>query len=108
MQTLTIHAASLESGRALYSELHRFHPELEPDGNGSCFVSIDLGGDRHVLDVLAALEDYVTDRPQGGAMHPMSVALEGRGYTIHGRPRLQRPRDLLNGGTVLPFRRSSR
>ncbi len=105
MQTLTVHAASLESGRALYSALYRFHPEFEPDANGSCFVSVDLGGDRHVLEVLAAIEDYVSDRPRGTATHSMSVALTGRGYTIHSRPRLGRPKNLLNEAAVLPFRR---
>jgi hypothetical protein len=105
VQTLTIHAASLESGRALYSALYRFHPEFEPDANGSCFVSIDLGDDRHVLEVLAAIEDYVSDRPQGSAARSVSVALAGRGYTIHSRPSLGRPKNLLNGAAVLPFRR---
>jgi hypothetical protein len=85
VQTMTIKAATIASGHALRNALARFEPSLDVQ-DGECFVSIELGGDRHVIEVLAAIEDYVTTRPAGGTVSSMSVALDGRGYTVHRRP----------------------
>jgi hypothetical protein len=55
MQMFTVQAATPASAAALYSALSPFHPELETDDEGRCSVSVALGSDRQVLEVLDAI-----------------------------------------------------
>ena len=80
MQTITIEAASPESALALYHALAGFRAELRESEDGRRFIDVELGrGDREIVDVLNALEDYVTHRNDG----PARVELNGRKYMLH-------------------------
>ena len=80
MQTLTITAISLESAQGFIGALSNFNTELIQTGGGSYQVQIALGrGDREVVAVLLALENYVTSRGEG----PTEVGLYGRTYKLH-------------------------
>jgi hypothetical protein len=84
VQMLTIKAATPESGRSLYDALQQFHPELGQTESGDYYVSVGLGGDRRVLDVLDAISAYLADRAEG-TVGSMNISLDGRAYTIHGQ-----------------------
>lgn len=80
MNTLTIEAATPESALALHRAPAGFRAELRESADGQCFVDIELrGGDREIVAVLNAVEDYVTHRNDGPAL----AALDGRVYTLH-------------------------
>ena len=80
MRTLTIKAANLESARGFLSGLAGFRAELLEAEDGSFDVTITLArGDREIIALLNALEDYVTERGQG----PAEVDLSGRTYKLH-------------------------
>lgn len=80
MQTITIEAATPESALALCEALADFRAELRESDDGRRFIDIDLsGGDREIVEVLNAVEAYVTRRNDGFAR----VALDGRKYTLH-------------------------
>jgi hypothetical protein len=55
MRTITLEAATPESGRALYSALSPFYPEFDVDGEGKCFVSVSFGSQKEMLEVLGAI-----------------------------------------------------
>jgi hypothetical protein len=73
---LTIRAATRESGLALYNTLQEFHPELDIDEAGECFVTVDLGSDRRVLDVFDTIQEHLADRAAGVGVDSMTVALD--------------------------------
>jgi len=80
MKNITIEAATPESAVALCEALAGFHAELRQDDDGRRFVDVELrGGDREIVEVLNAVEDYVTHRDDGPAL----VAIDGRGYMLH-------------------------
>lgn len=80
MQTLTIEAITRESARDLYAALSAFRARLWEDDEGPSRVEVTLGrGDREIVDLLNAIEAYVTER-HAGAAH---VRLNDRSYTIH-------------------------
>lgn len=80
MQTLTIKAVSLESAEGFMSGLAGFHAELLGSDDASYVVQITVeGGDREIIALLNALEDYVTHRGDG----PAEVGLRGRTYKLH-------------------------
>jgi hypothetical protein len=82
MQTLSIEAASPESAHGLYEALADFSADLRETDDGRRYVDVELrGSDREIVDVLNAIEDYITRRSCGPAL----VGLDGRKYTIHGR-----------------------
>ena len=83
MQTLTVEAASKESATALHAALSRFQAELIESEDGSYHVAVPLGGgDRDIINVLSAIEDYVTSRRTDAAR----IQLNGRSYVMHGAP----------------------
>jgi len=82
MQMLTIKAATQGSGRALYNALEEFHPELDQVEDGGYHVSVGLGSDRRVLEVLDAIQAFLADRA-AGTVDSMTVSLDGRDYTLH-------------------------
>jgi hypothetical protein len=83
MQTLTIRAATRESAIGLYESLSGFRTELVETDDGRHYIEIELGrGDREIVDVLNAIEQYVTQRNTG----PARIELNGRDYTLHGEP----------------------
>ena len=51
MPMITLEAATPQSGRALYSALSPFDPELDTDYEGKCFVSVSVGSVREMLEV---------------------------------------------------------
>lgn len=83
MQMFTIQAASPASAAALYNALSTFHPELETDNEGRCSVSVALGSDRQVVEVLNTIHDHLRSRADGDAVSSMVVALDDRHYTLH-------------------------
>jgi hypothetical protein len=80
---LSTKAATAESGHALYNALQQFHPELDEDGTGDYYVSVGLGNDRQVIEVLNAIQAFLAHGAVG-AVESMSVSLDGRSYRIHG------------------------
>jgi hypothetical protein len=84
MQMFTVQAATPASAAALYSALSPFHPELETDDEGRCSVSVALGSDRQVLQVLDAIHQHLRSRGEVGTVNSLTVALDERTYTLHG------------------------
>jgi hypothetical protein len=81
MQTLTIRAASPQSGRALLEALSEFHVELaKADGRRELTVTLSEEGE--IVAVLKALAQCVNERETG----PARISLEGRDYTMHPDP----------------------
>jgi hypothetical protein len=79
MQSLTIHAATAYSARAIVAALSEFDSEFAA-ANGEYEVTVTLrGGDREIVDILNALELYVTERANG----PAHIDFAGREYTMH-------------------------
>ena len=79
MQSITIHAATAYSARAMTAALCQFDSDLSAV-DGHYEVTIRLrGGDREIVDVLNVLELYVTERANG----PAHIDFEGREYTLH-------------------------
>ena len=79
MQSLTIHAATAYSAQALAAALSQFDSE-SIEANGNYEVTVTLGvGDRKIVDVLNALELFVTERANG----PAHIEFAGREYTLH-------------------------
>jgi hypothetical protein len=83
MQMLTIQAATPESAQNLYNTLAEFHPELV-DQDGKWFVSVGLGSDRQVVQVLDAIHSFLDARSAGTPPDSVVVALDERKYTIRG------------------------
>lgn len=80
MNTITIEAATPESALALYQALAGFDPELRESDDGRRYIDVELrGGDRKIVEVLNAVEDYVTHRNDG----PARVEFGGRDYVLH-------------------------
>jgi hypothetical protein len=79
MESLVIHAVSLESATGFSAALEAFNAKLVTDEDGSYRVEISLGGgNREILAVLNALEAYVSERGGSARLH-----LSGRPYTLH-------------------------
>jgi hypothetical protein len=77
---ITIDAKSLDSAHRLYSALTDFHPELSGSEEEGYRVSVELGsGERRLLEILNALERYVTE----SASDPTPVVVAGHRYMIH-------------------------
>jgi hypothetical protein len=80
MQTLTINARALESAHGFMSALTSFKAELVDADDGSYLVRVTMSrGDREIIAILNALEDYVSRRAEG----PTEVGLAGRTYKLH-------------------------
>jgi hypothetical protein len=80
MQNLTIEAVTPDTALALREALSGFHVELRVTEDGRSYVDVALGqSDREIVEVLNAIEDYVTHR---GAS-PARIALNGRKYVLH-------------------------
>ena len=79
MQSFTVHAATAYSARAIAAALSQFDSE-STSVDGHYEVTVRLGDeDREVVDVLSALELYVTERANG----PAHIDFAGREYTLH-------------------------
>jgi len=85
MQNLSIQAASFESATRLRSALDPFQPELTKDTEGRYFVSVQLGSDSHVVEILDAIQDHLAKRAQDEPVSLLTVALDDRRYTVHDR-----------------------
>jgi hypothetical protein len=51
LETITIEVATHELGRVLYSALSAFYPELEPDADGTCIVSVRPRSETQMLEI---------------------------------------------------------
>jgi hypothetical protein len=93
MESLVVHAVSLESAQGFCAGLSEFRPKLVEDEYGRYKVEIPLdGNDRAIVAVLHALEEYVTN----GGDAPARLGLDGRRATLHPRPTSnQKPRKSL-------------
>jgi hypothetical protein len=85
VQTLTIEAVTEQSGQALFHALSRFQPHWTKDEQGRYFVTVMLGSDERVLEVLDAIEGHLAERAEGDPASSLRVALDGRQYTLHDR-----------------------
>jgi hypothetical protein len=81
----TVQAATPASAAALYSALSPFHPELETNDEGRCSVSVALGSDRHVVQVLDAIHEHLRSHGEDGTV---TFADCGSGRTQVHTPRL--------------------
>jgi hypothetical protein len=83
MQTITIEAVSPDTAFALRNALSGFRAELRVTEDGRSYVEVTLGqSDREVLEVLYAIEDYVTQRAAG----PGWTEVTGREVALHAVP----------------------
>jgi hypothetical protein len=79
MESIVIHAVSLESAQGFCSALEAFHAELVGREDGSYEVQVSLRGRREILAVLSALEAHVSQRGDG----PARLKLGEQRYTLH-------------------------
>lgn len=82
MDTLTIHAATPESARAMHLVLSGFQTELVETAGGYELVITFSGRDSEIVDVLNALQNYVSERGDG----PARVDFHGNSYVMHPEP----------------------
>jgi hypothetical protein len=59
MRTITLEAATPDSGRALYSALSSFYPDFETDDGGTCFVSVSFSNEKQMFAVLDSIQDHL-------------------------------------------------
>jgi hypothetical protein len=78
MDSIVLHAVSLESAQGFCAALPEFRPTLIEAENGGYQVEIPLSGDREIVALLNALEKYVTQRGAG----PARLELGGRSYNL--------------------------
>jgi hypothetical protein len=83
MQTLVIEATTHESGQELYSVLSEFHPELFTGSNGDRRVSVGLVSDRQLVDVLDAIQRYLTENALRSLVSSLRIAVAGRSFTLY-------------------------
>ena len=84
MQRLTIEAATHLSAQDLFGVLAEFNPALTVDDEtGRFFVSVDLGSDRRVVEVLNTVQRFVDMRAEGTAMNSLVVAVDERRYRLN-------------------------
>jgi hypothetical protein len=101
LETITIEAATPELGRALYSALSEFHPELDTDADGKCIVSVRASSDAQMREISGAVRVHLVDRADSAVT---SVSFSGRNDSRDvGRLKiLPRPRlTLVTGGKSL-------
>jgi hypothetical protein len=83
MRAITVETTSVGPARSLYNALLDFYPELTGSEDECYRVSVELGSsESRVLDVLSAIERYVTEADDG----PASMTVDGRAYTMHAVP----------------------
>lgn len=78
MDSLVLHAVSLESARGFCAGLAEFGATLTEAENGRYQVEIPFSGDREIVAVLNRLVKYVTQRGDG----PARLELDGRSYML--------------------------
>jgi hypothetical protein len=78
METLVVHAVSLESAQGYSAALSGFRAKLVEAKNGRYGVQVTLAGDREIVAVLNALVKYVSQRGDG----PARLELDGHAYTL--------------------------
>ena len=70
MRAITVEAESVGPARSLYNALIEFHPELSGSEDEGYRVSVELGtSESRILDVLGAIEEFVTEANSGPAEH---------------------------------------
>jgi hypothetical protein len=76
VQTITIEAATPQSGRALYGALADFYPELETDGEGRVFVQVRFSSEDQIVEVFDTIQRYLALR--GNPEVNVTVAVEDK------------------------------
>jgi hypothetical protein len=81
MRSLTVAAKDVHSANELHGALAQFGAELEQaEPDGYCVVvPLRRRTERQIIEVLDAIQAYVTGRNDG----PARVDLDGRTYTMH-------------------------
>src|SRR3954470_1841937 len=83
MRAITVEMNHVGPARSLYNALIDFHPELAGTEQDGWSVSVELGSsESRVIDVLSAIEDYVTEADDG----PARMTVDGRRYTMRALP----------------------
>jgi hypothetical protein len=75
-ESLTIEDAALAA-----SALGVLGDRGHADAEGGCFVSVDLGSDRQVLEVLDTIQGFVSSRAEGALRDSVVIDLDERTYT---------------------------
>jgi hypothetical protein len=84
METLVVHAVSLESAQGYSAALSGFRAKVVEAKNGRYEVQVTLGVDREIVAVLNALVKYVSQRGDG----PARLELDGHRYALPPQPGL--------------------
>jgi hypothetical protein len=79
LETITIEAATHESGRVLYSVLSAFYPEWDTDAGGKCVVSVRSSSETQTLDITDAIELHLADGADD--VNSVTFALENDHYS---------------------------
>lgn len=81
-------AASIDSppnhlaAQDLYRAPAAFAPEVSADDEGRCFVSVELGSDEHVLEVLDAVRRVMDSSADGAQRDSLVIEMDEREFTI--------------------------
>jgi hypothetical protein len=80
---MTIEAVTPERARLLRAALAGFRTQVIQSEDGRQSIRVELGrGEREIIDLLNALELYVTQQGDG----PARINLDGHDFTLHGNP----------------------
>jgi hypothetical protein len=84
MQALYIQARSSHSASSLLNALSGFGATKSIDGEGRCWVEVQIGGDKHAVGVLDAVREHFAGR-EGD--FPLASVIHGdeRDYSQHDR-----------------------
>jgi hypothetical protein len=78
MESIVIHAVTLESAQGFCSALAAFDARLVEGEDGRYQVEVPLRGKREILSALGTLEEYVSKRGD-----PARLRLGQHQYTLH-------------------------
>jgi hypothetical protein len=74
VQQLTLQAKSPESALALAKALSQFEPTSTTDEEGRSLISIEIGNDRHAVEVLDVIRSHFAGRGGEDSATVMSVS----------------------------------
>ena len=77
----TVHRTTQRSGPAPGPPA-AFAPEVSADDEGRCFVSVELGSDEHVLEVLDAVRRVMDSSADGAQRDSLVIEMDEREFTI--------------------------
>jgi len=89
MQMLTIQAKTPASARALQRALSKFEPTITTDEQGKCLISVQIGSERHAVEVLDSMRKHFAGRAGDGPVTVLTVVGSDREYRSRMRPGLR-------------------